>query len=65
MKRNEKLREAQGLVGAVMEGDIKLFKEIKGIKTGKGQMKEMAESVDGITGEQGIADTFANIFNTL
>ena len=53
------------MFSAAMEGDIKLFKEMRKIKTGKGQMEEMAETVDGSTGEQQIAETFANIFKTL
>ena len=51
VKRSEKHREAQGLFGAAMDGDIKLFKEMRRIKTEKGQMEEMAESVDGNTGK--------------
>ena len=65
VKRSEKLHQAQGLFGAAMEGDIKLLREMRRFKTGKGQMKEMAETVDGITGEPGIADSFATIFKTL
>ena len=35
------------------------------VKSVKGQMEEMAETVDNVTGEQGVADTFTGIFNTL
>ena len=65
VKRSEKLHQAQGIFGAAMEGNIKLSKEMKRIKTGKGQKEEMAETVDGVTGQQEIADTFATIFKTL
>ena len=65
VKRSENLHQAQWLFGAAMEGDIKLFVEMRRIKTGKGQMEEMAETVDGVTGQQEIADTFATIFKTL
>ena len=49
VKRSEKLCQAQGLFGAAIEGDIEHFKEMRRIKTGKGQMKEMAKTVDGVT----------------
>ena len=64
-KRAQKLHQAEGLFGAAMAGDIELFKEMRRIKAGKGQMEEMAETVDGASGEQGIAGTFANIFSAL
>ena len=35
------------------------------VKTGDGQMEEIADTVDGATGEQGIADAFASIFKKL
>ena len=48
-----------------MAGDIELFKEMRRAKTGKGQMDELAKTVDGVSGEQGVADTFAKILNNL
>ena len=65
VKRAAKLNQAKGLFGAAMAGDLELFKEMRRVKSGKGQMEEMAETVDGVTGEQGIADTFAGIFGDL
>ena len=65
MKRAEKLHQAQGLFDAAMTGDLELLKEMRHVKSGKGQMEEMAETVDGVTGEQNIAGTFAGIFSTL
>ena len=47
-----------------MAGDVCLFKE-KRIKTSNGQMEEMAETVYGTTGEQGIENAFADIFKKL
>ena len=64
-KRAEKLHQAQGLFGAAMAGDLELFKEMRRVKSGKGQMEEMAETVDGVTGQQGVADTFAKLFDAL
>ena len=65
VKRAEKLHQAKGLFGAAMEGDLQLFKEMRRVRSGKGQMEEMSETVDGVTGEQGVADAFAGIFSTL
>ena len=48
-----------------MAGHLQLFKEMRKVKSGKGQMEEMAETVDNMTGEQEVADTFAGTFNTL
>ena len=64
-KRSKKLHQAQGLFGAAMAGDIELFQEMRRVKSGKGQMEEMAETVDGVTGAQQVANTFADIFSTL
>ena len=65
LKRSAKLHQAKGLFNAAMAGDIELFKEMHRAKTGTGQMDELAETVDGVSGEQGVADTFAKIFNNL
>ena len=65
VKRSEKLRQAQGLFNAAMEGDICLFKEMKRVRTGGGEVEELVESVDGSSGEDEIALTFAKIFQTL
>jgi hypothetical protein len=48
-----------------MAGDIELFKEMRRAKSVKNQMEEMAETVDGVSREQGVADTFAKIFCNL
>ena len=65
VKRCDKLSKAKGLFNAAMSGDLDLFKEMKRVKSGGGQMEEMADTVDGSTGEEEIAGTFAKIFNTL
>ena len=57
MNREHKLHQAQGLLAADMAGDATLFKEMRKIKTGEGQMEEIADIVDGATGKQGIADS--------
>ncbi len=65
VKRASKLHQAEGLFGAAMAGDIELMKEMKRLKTGKGEMDDLAETVDGETGEREIADKFAEVYNEL
>ena len=38
VKRAKKLHQARGLYGAAMAGDIELMKELRRVKTGKGQI---------------------------
>ena len=35
-----------------MSGDIELMKELRRVKTGKGELDELANTVDGVTGER-------------
>ena len=42
VKRSEKLRQVEGLFRAAMEGDINLFKEMKRVRTGGGEVEELA-----------------------
>jgi hypothetical protein len=65
VKRAGKLHQAKGLFDAAMAGDIELMQEMKSIKSGKGKMDELAETVDGVTGEQEVAGRFREIFATL
>ena len=65
VKRCEKLSKAKGLFNAAMAGYVNLFKEMKKIKSGAVQMEEMAETVDGSTGEKEIVDMLTEIFKTL
>ena len=55
----------QGLFSAAMDEDIELFKEMRHVKSKKGQMDELAETVDKVALEQRVANTFAKIFDTL
>ena len=48
-----------------MEGDVNLFKEMHRVRTGGGEIEELAETGDCSTGEDEIANTFSNICNTL
>jgi hypothetical protein len=65
VKRARKLHQARGLYGAAMAGDIELMKELRRIKSGKGQMDELAETVDGATGEDNVVSKFKHVFETL
>ena len=46
VQRQQKLHQAQGLFGVAMAGDVSLFKEMRRIKTGEGQMEDMADTMD-------------------
>ena len=65
VKRAAKLHQAQGLYAAAMNGDIELMKEMRRVKSGKGEMEELAETVDGSTGEDNVADQFKKVFESL
>ena len=62
VKRAKDLHKAQGLYEAAMSGDIELMKELRRVKTGKGEADELAETVDGVTGEREIANTFSKVY---
>ena len=65
VKRSKDLHKAQGLYNASLSGDIELMKELRKVKTGKGEMDDLPESVDGATGEREIANKFSEVYNTL
>ena len=65
VKRASKLHRARGLFGAAMVGDIELMKEMKRLRTGKGPMEELADTVDGVTGENEVAGKFKEVYEAL
>ena len=65
VKRASKLFQARGLFGAAMAGDMELMKELRRIKSGKGEIDELPETVDGVTGEREVADQFRKVYQTL
>ena len=65
MKRQAKHHEAQGLFNAALSGDVCLLKEMKRVTTGKGQMDELTEELDGVTGEQEIVNKFKEVYKSL
>ena len=48
-----------------MEGDVQLMQEMRRVKTGQGKLDELPETVDGVTGEDQVANKFADIFEAL
>ena len=65
VKRASKLYKARGLFGAAMAGDMELMKELRRLKSGKGEMDELAESVDGVSGDCNVAEQFAKVYHNL
>ena len=45
VKRASKLYKARGLFGATMASDIELMKELRWLKTGKGELDELPDTV--------------------
>ena len=48
-----------------MEGDIELMKAMRQVKSGKGEMDELTETVDGVTGEDNVSNKFKQVFDSL
>ena len=65
VKRASQLYKARGLFGAAMAGDMELMKQLRRLKTGKGELDEQLDTVDGVTGEQHVAEQFAEVYSTL
>ena len=66
VKRDRKRRQAEGLLAAAMEGDIKLIQEMKIIKKGgKACNTELPDTVGGSVGEQNIAEKFKESYEYL
>ena len=55
VQRASKHYKARGLFGAAMAGDMELMKELRRLKSGKGQIDELTETVDGVSGEREVA----------
>ena len=48
-----------------MAGDMELMKELRRLKSGKGDMDELAETVDGVTGDREVAEQFTKVYRNL
>ena len=65
VKRASKLHQARGLYDAAMMGDIELMKELRRVKSGKGEVDELSSMVDGVSGDSNVANKFKEVFQTL
>ena len=65
VKGASKLCKARVLFGAAIEGDMELLKELRRLKTGKGKMDELTETMDGVSGERNVAEQFAKVYHNL
>ena len=50
---------------AAMAGDMELMKELRRLKSGKGDMDELQETVYGVTGDREVAEQFAKVYHNL
>ena len=48
-----------------MTGDMELMKELRRLKTGKGELDELPDTVDGVTGERHVAEQFTKVYSNL
>ena len=66
VKRDRKKHQAEVLLGAAMEGDTQLLKEMKTIKRGGGAINsDLPDSVAGSEGEENIAEKFKEYYENL
>ena len=48
-----------------MAGDLELMKELRRLKSGKSELDELPETVDGVSGEREVADQFKKVYQNL
>ena len=65
VRRASKLHQAEGLFEAAMAGDMALLKEMRRVQSGKGQLDELPDIVDGAIGQQEVADKFGEVHAAL
>ena len=65
VKRASKLHQAKGLYEAAMAGDMALLKEMRKVQTGKSELEELPDMVDGVTGQQEVANKFGEVHAAL
>ena len=65
VKRASQLHQAKGLLEAARAGDVALMKEMRRVQSGKPAMDELADTVDGVTGQQEVANQFREVHNAL
>ena len=65
VRRASKLHQAKGLFEAAMAGDLALLKEMKRVQSGKGELDELPDVVDGVSGHQEVANEFGKVHAAL
>ena len=65
VKRANSLHQAKGLFAAAQEGDLALMKEMRRLQSARGPADELTDTVDGITGQQGVANQFGAVYSAL
>ena len=67
VKRADKLQQAKGLFAAAQEGDVSLMNEMRRLQSGHGTAaaEELTDTVDGVTGQQEVADQFGAVYSAL
>ena len=57
--------KAENLLGAALNGDTELLKEMKKIRNGGGRSADLPEIVDGANGEEEISEKFRSVYSAL
>ena len=65
LQRSSKLQRAKSLFEASLKSDLNLLNEMKKIVNGSPAMDDLPEEVDGVKGEQEIANKFREVHNDL
>ena len=65
VKRASKLNQAKGLYEAAKAGDIALMSEMRKVQSGKGGLDEVPDTVDGVTGQEEVANQFGKVHSAL
>ena len=65
VKRASKLNQAKGLFEAAKAGDTALMKEMRRVQSGNGMLDELPDTVDGVTGQEDVANQFGEVHSAL
>ena len=65
VKRANSLHQAKGLFAAVQDADLAMMKEIRRLQSCRGPVDKLMDIVDGITGQQGVANQFGAVYIAL
>ena len=65
MKKADKFYRANKLFHASKDGDVKLMREMKKIRTGTGNSEDLTGRVDEATGVEGVTSKFKEVYEHL